>query len=219
LKIHLGIGKHIDQRLSRLPILFVHDSRTSSVLVHLFCKLPYEDFLVFLISSFSAPIPAREKAIMGRSFMLATEILSQDHRDVLAMIDHLNGARNDDRGNKEIFDRLAAALEIHMQAEEEIYYPALAEHEEFEDLLEENVPEHEMVRENLAQMSQLAVSSDTFQSVLEEMRVAILAHVTNEEENIFPESISVLGDEAINDLGNRIDQLKGDAGLSQGASM
>ena len=151
--------------------------------------------------------------------MLATEILTQDHRDVLAMIDQLEAARNDDRGNRELLDRLTESLEGHMQAEEEIYYPTLAAHEEFEGLLEENVPEHEMVREGLAQLSELAISSDEFQSVLDEMRAAILAHATNEEENIFPESIDVLGEQEINELGNRIDQLKGDAGLSRSASM
>ena len=151
--------------------------------------------------------------------MLATEILTQDHRDALALIDQLNGARNDDPGNRKIFDRLANALELHMQAEEEIYYPAVAEHEEFEDLIEENVPEHEMVRENLTQMSELAVSSDVFQTVLEELRAAILAHATHEEEDIFPESIEVLGRDRISALGNRIDQLKGEAGMSRSARM
>ena len=63
--------------------------------------------------------------------MLATDILTQDHREALALVEQLEGVRNDEPGNRQIFAELAAALQMHMLEEEDIYYPALAEHEEF----------------------------------------------------------------------------------------
>ena len=151
--------------------------------------------------------------------MLATEILTQDHRLALSLVEQLEGVRSDERGNRETFRELQAAPELHIREEEEIYYPALAEHEEFSDLMDENVPEHEMVRANLTQMSELSPGDATFQELLTETRVALEAHMENEETDIFPRSIELLGEDRINELGNQIDQMKGDEGLSRSAGI
>lgn len=151
--------------------------------------------------------------------MLATEILKQDHDQALSLIAALEGVRSDERGNRETFRTLKESLELHIREEEEIYYPALAAHEEFSDLIEENVPEHEMVRANLAQLSELSPGSDAFQALLTETRVALEAHMEREESEIFPRSIELLGNERINSLGNEIDQLKGDAGMTRSATL
>src|SRR5689334_17702564 len=114
----------------------------------------------------------------GRNEMLATEILTQDHREATALIEQLEGVRNEEPGNRQIFLQLEDALMLHMQEEEEIYYPALAEFEEFEDLMDENVTEHEMVKQNLAQMNELSVTDETFQSLLAETKAALQMHMT-----------------------------------------
>ena len=46
--------------------------------------------------------------------MLASEILSQDNEDALTMIDQLVGARNEERANRKIFEKLTAALKVHV---------------------------------------------------------------------------------------------------------
>lgn len=151
--------------------------------------------------------------------MLATDILTQDHREALSLIEQLEGVRNDETGNRETFAELDKALLLHMREEEEIFYPALAVHEEFSDLMDENVNEHEMVKQNLTQMRELSVADEDFQSLLTETKAALEAHMETEEDDIFPRSIELLGSERINQLGNEIDQLKGDAGMTQSARM
>ena len=151
--------------------------------------------------------------------MLATEILTQDHRLAMSLVEELEGVRSDERGNRETFQSLREALELHIREEEEIYYPALAVHEEFSDLMDENVPEHEMVRANLVQMSELSPDDAAFQTLLTETKLALEAHMENEESEVFPRSIELLGEDRINELGNQIDQMKGAAGLTQSARM
>ncbi len=151
--------------------------------------------------------------------MLATDILMQDHREALALVEQLEGVRNEEAGNRETFEELSDALLLHMRAEEEIYYPALAIHDEFSDLMDDNINEHEMVKQNLTQMRELSVTDATFQSLLAETRLALEAHMTLEEDDIFPRSIELLGRDRINELGNQIDQMKGDTGLSRTARM
>lgn len=152
--------------------------------------------------------------------MLATEILKQDHRDVMNLIELLENAEdNDADDNRETFGRLRDALMLHMQEEEEIYYPALAALEEFADDVEDNVADHEMVKENLAEMSGLEPTSGEFQDLLAETKTAIEMHVTKEEDDIFPESIEQLGEDRIAELGDEIEQLKNEGGMSHSATM
>ena len=105
--------------------------------------------------------------------MLATDILTQDHREAMSLVEQLEGVRNDVPGNEETFAELADALMLHMREEEEIYYPALAEHEEFADMMEENISEHEMVKQNIAQMKELSVADAAFQELLTETKAAL----------------------------------------------
>ena len=118
-----------------------------------------------------------------------------------------------------IFNQLAAALHLHMREEEEIYYPALAEHEQFSDLMDGNIAEHEMVKQMLVQMNELAPSSEEFQDLLSQMKTALEAHMTDEEGDVFPESIEVLGADRIEALGEEIENMKDDGGIGRAMNM
>lgn len=106
-----------------------------------------------------------------------------------------------------------------MREEEEIYYPALAQHEEFADQMDDQVAGHEMVKQMLVQMNELAPSSDEFQDLLAQLKTAIEAHVTREEDDIFPESIEVLGRNAVEMPGDEIEALKNDGETSYAMRM
>jgi len=141
--------------------------------------------------------------------MLATEILTQQHHDALDLIDELGAASDGETASYDtIFRRLEDALLLHMREEEEIYYPALAKREEFSDLLSYSIPEHEAVRQFLAQLEPMSPSDDAFQDTLADMRAAIEDHADNEEEDVFPKSIEVLGEDRINELGKEIENMK-----------
>jgi iron-sulfur cluster repair protein YtfE (RIC family) len=147
--------------------------------------------------------------------MLATDILTSDHRQALNLVEMLEGAKDGTGEHAATFNRLEAALKLHIREEEEIYYPALAQFEEFSDIMEDNVPEHEMVNQMLAQMGELAPSSPEFQTLLKEMKTALEAHMTREEDEIFPDSIDVLGRNRIEQLGEEIENLKDEGELSR----
>ena len=155
----------------------------------------------------------------SEDFMLATEILTKDHKQALSLIETLEGANDGTGTYADAFNRLEAALHLHMREEEEIYYPALASYEEFSDIMDELPPEHEMVRQMLAQMGELAPSSDEFQDLLAQMKTALEAHMTEEEDNIFPESIEVLGADTIEQLGEEIEIMKSEGGVGRAMNM
>ncbi|MDQ3220690.1 MAG: hemerythrin domain-containing protein [Acidobacteriota bacterium] len=154
--------------------------------------------------------------------MLATEILKQDHREAMTLIAELEGAESEDSGDStsiEGFTKLDAALTLHMREEEEIFYPALIEYEEFSDLLSYSIPDHELVKEQLAQMGELEPESELFQEILSELKGALEAHVDNEEDDLFPEASEVLGNAKMEELGQEIENMKSESGMSQTAGM
>ena len=151
--------------------------------------------------------------------MLATDILIQDHRQAMSLVETLEGATDGTGSYAAAFNELAAALALHMREEEEIYYPALARHEEFSDIMDDSVAEHEMVKQMLVQMNELAPSSSEFQDILAQMKTALEKHVTQEEDDIFPESIEVLGRDQIEALGEEIEDLKAENDLTRATSM
>ena len=151
--------------------------------------------------------------------MLATEILTQDHRQAMSLVETLEGATDGTGSYAATFNQLAEALSLHMREEEEIYYPALAAHDEFGDLMDDSVAEHEMVKQMLAQMNELAPSSEEFQDLLAQMKTALEKHITQEEEDLFPESIDVLGVDRIEELGDEIENMKDDGGIGRAMNM
>jgi len=151
--------------------------------------------------------------------MLATEILKQDHREAMTLIAELEGAESGDGSYNKGFAKLEASLTVHMSEEEEIFYPALMEHEEFSDLLSYSIPDHELVKEQLAQMGELEPESELFQEILSELKGALEAHVDNEEDDLFPEANEVLGNAKMEELGREIENMKSESGMSQTAGM
>jgi len=141
--------------------------------------------------------------------MLATEILTQQHHEALDLIAELQDASGTATTSYDsTLKKLEDALLLHMREEEEIYYPALAKYDEFSDLLSYSIPEHEAVRQYLAQLEPLSPSDDSFQDVLADMRAAIEDHADNEEDDVFPKSIEVLGEDRIEELGDEIENMK-----------
>ena len=152
--------------------------------------------------------------------MLATEILTNDHNLALSMIDELKDRHNNERGNRDIFRDLDMALRLHMRIEEEIFYPALEQDAEFKGLIAESVPEHNEARQFLDDMEALNnPASDEFQNLLTKLRFAVRQHAEKEEADIFPRALASLGADRIAELGNRIDQMKGEAGMTRTANM
>lgn len=137
----------------------------------------------------------------------------------MKLVETLEGATDGTGSYAGTFNELAAALALHMREEEEIYYPALAQYDEFSDIMEANVAEHEMVKQMLVQMNELAPGSTEFQDLLAQMKTALEKHVGEEEGDIFPESIEVLGRDQIEMLGDEIEALKAEGEMSRTTNM
>lgn len=137
--------------------------------------------------------------------MNALELLKQDHQEASKMMDQLEMS---DQSSMQMFTQLKQALTLHTKMEETLLYPALEEHEETRDMVQEAYEEHQTVDEILAEMSGLAPTNEDFTRKLAELRENVMHHVKEEENEMFPRVEQVLGHDRLQEMGRQMQQMK-----------
>jgi len=116
--------------------------------------------------------------------MDVTKLLEADHRTVEDLFARIDEAEGDDR--QPLVDELVKALRAHMELEEKVLYPAM-EPVTGDEAVEEGNKEHELARESLQNMIDLAPDEPGFGAAMEATKAGIEHHVEEEENEIFPE--------------------------------
>jgi iron-sulfur cluster repair protein YtfE (RIC family) len=118
----------------------------------------------------------------------AVTLLDEDHNEAIRLFERFKSAR---QGNTQelITSQLRQALLVHMQIEEEIFYPAYQKATGDNESLEDARKEHSEARELLARLD--ANRQDA--RLMLELEDAILHHVNDEREKMFPKARSAKG--------------------------
>jgi hemerythrin superfamily protein len=130
----------------------------------------------------------------------ALTLLDQDHNEVMRLFEQ-HKAAHDGRRQQLLASQIAQALTVHMQIEEEIFYPAFQRATGETELMKDSLREHRQARELLGQ---IAADRQNAKLMLE-LEDAILHHVNDEREKIFPRARTTPG----LDLMGLADQLEG----------
>jgi len=110
-------------------------------------------------------------------------ILKADHREVRTILKEL--AETDEGARREtLTTQVVEALTVHMEIEERLVYPKVAELVGDDDAEEANV-EHGLVRETLPKLSGMT-SEPGFGAVVEMLLAGIEHHVKEEESELLP---------------------------------
>ena len=113
----------------------------------------------------------------------ATMLLDADHNEVIGMFEQYKAA-HDARRQQLIASGISQALLVHMQIEEEIFYPAYYKATGDTENLKDGLKEHKEARELL---SKIAADRQNAKLMLE-LEDAILHHVNDEREKMFPKA-------------------------------
>ena len=145
---------------------------------------------------------------------LAISLLKQDHREVAGWFDEYE--QLEDEGEKQaLFGKIALALKVHTQVEEEILYPA--ERGEVEDdLLDEAYVEHASAKTLIAEIEAMRPSEQFYDAKVKVLGEYITHHVKEEEQpgGLFAQAKK--GDEDLNAMGQRIKARKSELMKSLG---
>lgn len=113
----------------------------------------------------------------------ATLLLDEDHNEVIRMFEQYKAA-HDARRQQLLASQIAQALAVHMQIEEEIFYPAYQRATGDQEVLKDGLQEHKEARELL---SKIEADRQNAKLMLE-LEDAILHHVNDEREKMFPKA-------------------------------
>ena len=138
----------------------------------------------------------------GRRDPLAVTLLKQDHRQVEGWFDEYEQL-DADQDKLELFNKIAMALKVHTQVEEEILYPE--ERGEVEDdLLDEAYVEHDGAKKLIAEIEAMQPSEAFYDAKVKVLGEYIKHHVKEEEQpgGLFAQAKK--GDEDLDAMGERI---------------
>jgi hemerythrin superfamily protein len=120
----------------------------------------------------------------------AIEMLKQDHREVEALFKEFEGLEDDMEAAGQVIETACTELKIHDKLETEIFYPAVrdaAEKEEIADLLNEAEVEHETVRELIQKIEGMDPSDEKRKAHFTVLTEYVKHHVKEEEKEMFPQ--------------------------------
>lgn len=138
----------------------------------------------------------------GRRDPLAVRLLKQDHREVEGWFDEYEQLE-DDSEKLELFTKIATALKVHTQIEEEIFYPEERGDVE-DDMLDEAYVEHEGAKKLIAEIEAMQPGDEYYDAKVKVLGEYIKHHVKEEEQpgGIFSQAKK--GDEDLDEMGERI---------------
>lgn len=144
------------------------------------------------------------------------KLLKEDHRKVAKLFKELEGAGERAVKTKEnLFEQLKSELELHAQIEEEYMYPLLEEADETKDMTLEAYEEHDIVKNLITEMEDEEIGSDVWEAKLKVMKENVEHHVSEEEEELFPEAEDVLSEEQLEQLAQSIIEAKANQAPAQ----
>jgi len=130
--------------------------------------------------------------------MNAIELLKSQHREVEALFEKIEKARDD--AKQDLFEQIADELAVHTAIEEKHFYPATKD-ARTEELLQEAVEEHLAAKRTIADLMEMSSDEPQFDAKVKVLKEQIEHHVEEEEQELFPKVRKVLAKEELEDLG------------------
>ena len=116
----------------------------------------------------------------------AIALLKADHKEVKTMVEQFNSSRSDSK-KAQLAEQICAALEVHAEIEEELFYPAAREAlKKSGDLIDEAEVEHTSVKELIAKIKGGQPGDDLWDAEVKVLGEYVNHHVKEEEGEIFP---------------------------------
>ena len=147
--------------------------------------------------------PSSNKSSSTTANQDAFALLTADHKRVKSLFKEFESLKDegDDDRKAALVETICNELTVHARVEEEIFYPALREVIEDEDLMDEADIEHASAKQLIAQIEQLQVGGDHYDATVTVLSEYIDHHVKEEEGEMFSKArkadidSAVLGEE------------------------
>jgi hemerythrin superfamily protein len=136
---------------------------------------------------------ATQKESTNSNIQDAIALLTADHKAVKALFKEFEGLKEQDDADEEkaiLVERICTELTIHATIEEEIFYPAVREAIEDDDLMDEADVEHASAKDLIAQLQAAEPSDDHYNAKVTVLGEYVNHHIKEEQDEIFPKARS-----------------------------
>ena len=117
--------------------------------------------------------------------MKATDYLRKQHKQVMKLFKEVEKTE-DARGRKRLMGEIVSQLKVHTTIEEEIFYPAVREAIEDEDLMNEAAVEHETASMLIEQLDSMGPDDPTYYATFTVLGEYVRHHIKEEQGEMFP---------------------------------
>lgn len=116
----------------------------------------------------------------------AIELLKSDHEQVLQQFSRFEKLKDkEEDAKRELVEHVCSQLTIHAQIEEELFYSALRDVLDEQDLLDEALVEHDMAKQLIADLESMAPDEDLYDAKFTVLGEYVKHHIEEEEKEIF----------------------------------
>lgn len=143
--------------------------------------------------------------------MNAISLLERDHRNVEAIFQELEELKGEEssRRKRDLCEKLVRELSIHSAIEEMIFYPEVKRNvADAKEIVLESLEEHNVVKWELDALQSMKVDDERLDAKIKVLRDAVLHHVEEEENDLFPMVRREMKLQTLNDIGKRLEQVK-----------
>jgi hemerythrin superfamily protein len=142
--------------------------------------------------------------------MNALNLLKTDHASVRTLFGSFERTgKTDLEKRNDLLAQIRREIQIHLRAEEEIFYPALkALNGEGRQLVSQALNDHKDINDLLTQISRLKLTAKNFDDRFEALIESVDHHVEEEEGEIFRFAEENCSEQELEDLGRQIQERK-----------
>jgi hemerythrin superfamily protein len=133
----------------------------------------------------------------------AITMLVEDHEKVQKLFEEFEKIKDDEAAKQDLVDTVCAELTIHTQLEEEIFYPAVREAIDDEDLMNEAEVEHNNAKQLINDLLDMQPDDELYDATFTVLGEGINHHIAEEQEAMFPKvkkaklDLETLGEEML----------------------
>jgi hemerythrin-like domain-containing protein len=139
-----------------------------------------------------APVkkPASRTTTARKTKKDAIKLLTEDHNKAKKMFKEFEKLckKGEDEGKEELAKQICKELTVHSQLEEEIFYPAVREAINADDLMNEAVVEHASAKDLITQIQSMKVSDPMYDAVVSVLGEYVNHHIEEEQNEMFPKA-------------------------------
>ena len=150
--------------------------------------------------------------------MDAIALLQRDHKEVEQLFKEFEKLTERAHKSKEkIVNKVIRELAIHSAVEEMLFYPAVRTAalkatvrslKEAGETVLESLEEHHVVKWTLSELEKMSSEDERYDAKFKVLMESVRHHIEEEQDELFPKASRLLGEDMLDELGERIEKAK-----------